>query len=100
MREQGHVRTSEYSKTLVTQPEVSQQVSINKPCMCFLRIFTVCSLPVSLENHGSALTQQIPFFQQCVWYCWCIKLEKHFGKIYLILKSEQDFPLKINSASR
>lgn len=68
--------------------------------MRFLRIFTVCFLPVSFVNHSFILTQRTLFFQQYIWYCWCTWLEKNFGDISLIWKSKLDFPLQINSVSR
>lgn len=68
--------------------------------MRFLRIFTVCFLPVSFVNHSFILTQRTLFFQQYIWYCWCTWLEKNFGDISLIWKSKPDFPLQINSVSR
>lgn len=52
-----------------------QQAPINKPGMRFLRIFTVCFLPISLVNHSFILTQRTLFFQQYIWYCWCTWLE-------------------------
>lgn len=43
-------------KALSYSLKVSQQVSINKPCLRLLQVFTVRFLPVSFENHSSILT--------------------------------------------
>lgn len=56
MWEQGIRGQQEDSESLVIQTKISQQVSINMPCLRFLQVFTVHFLPVSFENHSSVLT--------------------------------------------
>lgn len=81
------------------QPKVSQQVSINKLCPRFLQVFTVPFLPVSFENHSSVPQSKSFSFSDAFgatsafdWGCVLVKT-------YLILGSEQDFPLKMISVS-
>lgn len=77
------------------QPNVSQQVSINKLCPRFLQVFTVPFLPVSFENHSSVPQSKASSFTDAFgatsafdWGCVLVKT-------YLILGNEQDFPLKM-----